>query len=399
MQSAATHREALFQPVRDLVRKLHCPHCWQGFAPQEALFISEDPRLLGDPIAGPTEPIRFLPSRFDLTGAAIDPDGVRCTRMACPRCRQEFPRALIEVPAVIASVVGSPGAGKSHLLASATWCMRRQGAKLGLELGDAEPRLHARIHAMENAVFAERASVEPRRLAKTETAGGDGYRQVRIAGRTETVPVPFVFTVRDPTRRREERLLVLYDNAGEHFLPGGDEALRPVTRHLGRSEFAIFVLDPTQEASFRDALGMPSVELPASRQDLVLQEMASRVRQHRGRRTDEPCDLPLVIAMAKADLWADALGISLDAEPYDRAGGLDRESLERAHSKLEALCGRAAPEFLAALRSSFPRALFVPCSALGRGAGSGLVEPRWAAAPFVAAWEWREGGRLEGFSP
>jgi len=118
MPPVATHRDALFQPARDLVRKVHCPCCWQGFAPQESLFIAEDPRLLGDPVAGPTEPIRFLPSRFDLTGAAIDPDGARCTRLACPRCRQEFPRAMIEVPATIASVVGSPGAGKSHLLAT-----------------------------------------------------------------------------------------------------------------------------------------------------------------------------------------------------------------------------------------------------------------------------------------
>jgi hypothetical protein len=399
MPSAATHRDALFQPVRDLVRKLHCPHCWHGFAPQESLFIAEDPRLLGDPIAGPAEPIRFLPSRFDLTGAAIDPDGARCTRMACPRCRQEFPRALIEVPAVIVSVVGSPGAGKSHLLASATWCMRRQGSMLGIELGDAEPRLQARIHAMENAVFAERAGSDPRRLAKTETAGGDGYRQVRIGGRTETVPVPFIFTVRDSARQDAERLLVLYDNAGEHFLPGADEALRPVTQHLGRSEFAIFVLDPTQEASFRDALGMPRVELPAGRQDLVLQEMASRIRQHRGRRTDEPCDVPLVIAMAKADLWADALGIPLDHEPHEAAGGLDLEALGRAHSKLVALCERAAPEFLATLRATFPRSILVPCSALGRAGGAGPVVPRWAATPFVAGWEWREGGRLQGFRP
>ena len=37
-----------------------------------------------------------------------------------------------------------------------------------------------------------------------------------------------------------ERLLVLYDNAGEHFLPGADQATRPVTRHLGRSEAIVF---------------------------------------------------------------------------------------------------------------------------------------------------------------
>lgn len=399
MPPVATHRDALFQPARDLVRKVHCPCCWQGFAPQESLFIAEDPRLLGDPVAGPTEPIRFLPSRFDLTGAAIDPDGARCTRLACPRCRQEFPRAMIEVPATIASVVGSPGAGKSHLLASAAWSLRRQGAMTGVEVVDAEPRMHGRMHAMENALFGQHASSAPQRLAKTETAGGDGYREVRVGGRTETVPVPFIFTVRDPIARSDERLLVLYDNAGEHFLPGADEATRPVTRHLGRSEFAIFVLDPTQDDAFRAALGLPGAASGPSRQDVVLQEMASRVRQHRGRRTDQPCDLPLVVALAKADLWAQALGITMDREPYLQGGGVDRDALADAHGKLVRFCERAAPEFLAAVRAAFPQCLFVPCSALGRGAGASRVEPQWAATPFVAAWEWRQGGRLEDFVP
>ncbi|MFZ4722712.1 MAG: hypothetical protein ACOYMI_06140 [Phycisphaerales bacterium] len=399
MPQVATHRDALFQPARDLVRKVHCPCCWHGFAPQESLFIAEDPRLLGDPVAGPTEPIRFLPSRFDMTGAAIDPDGARCTRLACPRCRQEFPRAMIEVPATIASVVGSPGAGKSHLLASAIWSMRRQGAMLGLEVSDAEPRMHARIHAMENALFGSRPSAAPPRLAKTETAGGDGYREVRVAGRSETVPAPFMFTVRHDTARNEARLLVLYDNAGEHFLPGADEATRPVTRHLGRSEFAIFVLDPTQDDAFRAGLGLPANAVGASRQDVVLQEMASRMRQHRGRRTDEPCDVPLVVALAKADLWAQALGISLQREPYLAAGGVDRQSLADVHGTLVRFCERTAPEFLATVRAAFPRCLFVPCSALGRAAGASGVEPQWAAAPFVAAWEWRKGGRLEDFVP
>lgn len=270
---------------------------------------------------------------------------------------------------------------------------------LGLEVADAEPRMHARMHAMENAVFGQQGSSVPQRLAKTETTGGDGYRDVRVSGRTETVPMPFIFMVRDPAGRADDRLLVLYDNAGEHFLPGSDEATRPVTRHLGRSEFAIFVLDPTQDDAFRTALGLSHAAAGPSRQDVVLQEMASRVRQHRGRRTDEPCDLPLVVALAKADLWAQALGIAMEREPYLQGGGVDRDALADAHGKLVRFCERAAPEFLAAVRAAFPRCLFVPCSALGRGAEASRVEPQWAAAPFVAAWEWRQGGRLENFVP
>jgi hypothetical protein len=159
----------------------------------------------------------------------------------------------------------------------------------------------------------------------------------------------------------------------------------------------VFVLDPTQDAGFRAATGLPAVATPPARQDVVLAEMAARVRHHRGRRSDEPVDVPLVVAMAKADLWARAVGIDLAAEPY-RADGIDPDRLRAADRPLRALCERAAPEFMAAMRASFDRALLVPCSALGHE-GSATIEPRWAAAPFVAAWQWREGGRLQGFSP
>ena len=397
MPLTATQRNPLFEPVRDLVRRLHCPHCWHGFAPADSLFVAEDPRLLGDPVAGPAEPLRFLPSRFDLTGAAIDPEGARCTRLACPRCRQEFPRAMLEVPAGIVSVVGSPGAGKSHLLASAAWGMRRQGALLGLEIVDAEPRLNARLHAAENMLFANSGASRATRLAKTETSGGDGYRAVRVDGREETVPSPFVFQVRGVAAGVPERLLVLYDNAGEHFLPGADEATRPVTRHLGRSEAIVFVLDPTQDAGFRAAAGLPEGSGVTARQDVVLAEMAARVRHHRGRRSDEPVDVPLVVAMAKADLWARAAGVDLTSEPFEH-GAVSANRLRAAHHASLALCERASPEFMAAARAGFQRMLLVPCSALG-AEGSGPIQPRWASAPFVAAWEWRAGGRLEGFAP
>ena len=397
------HGNPIFEPARDLVRRLHCPHCWQGFAPSDALFVSEDPRLLGDPVAGADEPLRFLPSRFDLTGAAIDPEGARCTRLACPRCRQEFPRAMLEVPASIVSVVGAPGAGKSHLLASAAWSLRREGVRLGVEMTDAEPRLNARLHEAENLLFASADPQRAVRLAKTETAGGGGYRAVRLDGRDETVPVPFIFAVRSHGLQRAERLLVLYDNAGEHFMPGADDAMRPVTRHLGRSEGVVFVLDPTQDPGFRRAAGLPEGNAVTSRQDLVLAEMASRIRHHRGRRTDEACDVPLVIAMAKADLWAKAAGVSLHEEPYE-GGGISAARLRAAHQACMALAQRGSPEFVAALRAAFGRVLMVPCSALGAagemdGVRPSQIEPHWAAAPFVAAFEWLPGGRLEGLQP
>ena len=397
MPPPATQRNPSFEPARELVRSVHCPHCWHAFSPSDSLFVAEDPRLLGDPVAGADEPLRFLPSRFDLTGAAIDPEGARCTRLACPRCRLELPRAMLEMGAGIVSVVGSPGAGKSHLLASAAWGLRRQGSTLGIEISDAEPRMNARLHAAENALFAGTSGSRATRLPKTETSGGEGYRSVRIDGRDETVPSPFVFVVRSVTSPAAERVLVLYDNAGEHFLPGADQATRPVTRHLGRSEAIVFVLDPTQDAGFRGVTGLGSTSGGTARQDIVLAEMAARVRHHRGRRSDAPVDVPLVVALAKADLWAQAAGIDLGREPL-LGQAIDAGHLRAVDRTLRELCTRGAPEFMAAMRAGFERSLLVPCSALGPE-GATSIEPRWAAVPFVAAWEWREGGRLGGFVP
>lgn len=399
MAAPATASNPLMHPVRDLVGKLHCPSCWHAMRPAEVLFIAEDPRLVGDPVAGADEPLRFLPSRFDLTGAAIDPEGARCTRLACPRCRREVPRAMLELPARILSVVGAPGAGKSHLLASALWSMRRDLDRLGLQVIDAEPRLNARMHAWENRLFGSGGG--SRRLEKTETSGGAGYASVRIEGRTEVVPAPFVFALRRGQEPSPSSTLVLYDNAGEHFLPGADDALRPVTRHLGRSEAIVFVLDPTQDPGFRAAVGLPPVPQPPVRQDLVLTEMAARVRHHRGRRSDERLEVPLVIAMAKADLWAAVARVPMTTDPF-MIGGDPGAALRASHGACMEVVRRGSPEFAAALEAAFDRVLVVPCSGLGRDLSEqpdAPAAPRWAAVPFVAACELGEEGRLRCFRP
>jgi hypothetical protein len=398
MAALATASNPLMHPVRDLVGRLHCPSCWHAMRPADAMFVAEDPRLVGDPVAGADEPLRFLPSRFDLTGAAIDPEGARCTRLACPRCRREIPRSMLELPAMIVSVVGAPGAGKSHLFASAIWSMRRDGDRLGLQVIDAEPRLNARLHAWENRLFG--TAEGPRCLDKTETSGGQGYASVRIDGRTEVVPAPFVFALRRGVEPAPSATLVLYDNAGEHFLPGADDALRPVTRHLGRSEAIVFVLDPTQDPGFRAAVGLPPSPHPPIRQDLVLAEMAARIRHHRGRRTDDRLEIPLVIAMAKADLWSAAAGVSMAADPFVR-GGDPTATLRPIHRACLSLARKGSPEFVAAFESAFDRVLLVPCSGLGRdpASGEGPATPRWAEVPFVAACEFGDGARLGSFRP
>ena len=71
--------------TRSLVSSINCPHCWTEFQPAQVRFISEHEALRGDAVLGDAEQMRFLPSRFDARGRALDPFGAPCTRMACVR--------------------------------------------------------------------------------------------------------------------------------------------------------------------------------------------------------------------------------------------------------------------------------------------------------------------------
>ena len=419
----ALEKHSLFRQSRELIERVHCPSCRFGFSPSEVLFVAEDSRLVGDPVAGPAQQLRFLPTRFDMGGAALDPEGARCTRVACPRCRIEFPRAMIELPSTFISVVGAPGCGKSHLLAAMTWGLRRERARAGACMVDTEPKLNARLHRDENILFGAPDSNEPVRLAKTEIAGDALlYRTVRIKGKDETLPLPLIFTlhvgaganVGHSTRTdamgvkvRGEKLddkletvestspgaslVVLYDNAGEHFLPGADESAQPVTRHLSQSRAILFVFDPTQDPRFRAATRMPESGGVNIRQDLVLTETFARVRHHRSRHAADTLDVPLVLVLSKADAWSVGAHIDLNVEPYLPQGGLDFAALKKMDGALRPLLQRACPEFMSAVRAATSRVLIVPCSALGPRAssvvGAGVrasdIHPQWASVALL----------------
>ena len=415
----------LFREPRELMERVHCPSCRVGFAPSEVLFVTEDARLVGDPVAGPTQQLRFLPTRFDVGGAALDPEGARCTRVACPRCRIEFPRAMIELPSAFISVVGAPGSGKSHLLAAMTWGLRRERARAGAFVVDTDPKLNARLHRDENILFGAPNSTELVRLAKTEIAGDALlYRTVRVKGKDETLPLPLIFTlhvgaggepsegadgnsqrlsalqtIELPTNtsdivepaKRGASLVVLYDNAGEHFLPGADESAQPVTRHLSQSRAIVFVFDPTQDARFRAAVGLSEMGGENIRQDLVLTEPFARVRHHRSRHAADTLDVPLVLVLSKADAWSAGARIDLNVEPYLPQGGLDFAALKKMDGALRPLLQLACPEFMSAVRAATSRVLIVPCSALGPSAsqvvGAGVqasdIHPQWASVALL----------------
>ena len=142
------------QLVLPLRSRVTCPHCWNEFPPDRALWIAQHPDLVGDPRLGADQPQRFLPTRFNVQGAAIDSRGFACHGLACPNCHLAVPRSMFEMRPMFLSILGSPASGKSYFLAAMTWRLRSVLPKyFAVGFNDADPALNHRLHEYESLQF------------------------------------------------------------------------------------------------------------------------------------------------------------------------------------------------------------------------------------------------------
>lgn len=395
-----------------LVREVICPNCWDPFKPERALFVAQHPDLYGDRLLGDQVRTRFLPSRFHPDGRAIDPLGGLCHEMACPRCHLEVPRNLLEHPSIFLSMFGAPGSGKSYLLAAMMHTLRRVlPLSFAVSFSDADPQANLPLHAFENVLFGEDADGSLVKLAKTELTG-DPYRAVHYGDRTLLYPRPFFLQVGPvgghPSIAQAEsltRTLCLYDNAGESFEPGRDVLENPATQHLARSETLLFVFDPLQHPQMRSKIPRDAgkVEMEHTlvrRQDVLLAEVAARVRRYHDLPAGGRHDRPLIVAMTKFDVWQDLFGGRRMPEPWrssPESGRVvyPRSKIEMVSKRLRSLLTDVAPEIVATAESFVPpdRILYLPVAAAGKnvtrsnagviGHAAGTLDPMWAEVPLV----------------
>ena len=213
-------------------------------------------------------------------------------------CHLAVPRALFETEPLFLSILGAPACGKSYFLSSMTWQLRKVLPKnFALAFGDADPLSNNRLHGYEEMQFLNPDQDALVAIEKTETQG-DLYDTVLFADQAVSYPRPFLFTVQPleshPNYQKFSRILCLYDNAGESFLPGEDTATNPHTRHLALSRALLFLFDPTQDPRFRNACAGKSSDPQmqgrtqrlarerAVRQETILFEAATRVRRYTG---------------------------------------------------------------------------------------------------------------------
>lgn len=400
-----------------LRKHIVCPYCWSIFPPEDAYWISEHPEIAEDPLLdNPDEKLRFLPSRFDVTGNAIDERGVCCQELACPKCRLLIPRDAFELAPFLLSVVGTPSSGKSYFLAAMTWALRNMLSKeFKLAFTDSDPKLNKIINEYERLQFFNPDKEKYVKIEKTQEEGGM-YNTVKYsAENVVTYPSPFFFTVRPaqnhPQAKAAEddaRIITLYDNAGESFDPGKDVATNQVTRHLAKADSIFFLYDPTQDPAFREACfrvtNDPQVVNPRAvrndRQDIVFNNMTALVRKHAGLLRSQKHNKPVIIVITKSDIWSPLLGEDfLGASPYVKhpqlgINFLRKKRIESTSDTLRSLMMDYAPGLVSAADAFSEDVTFLPVSATGvspsfneqkqqLGIRPMDVRPNWIEVPLI----------------
>jgi len=407
-----------------ILDRVTCPHCWEQFAPEKLLWISEHSDLLGDHRLGPDFQARFLPTRFSLSGEALDAKGFACHQLACPHCHLGIPRCLIEMEPLFLSIFGAPASGKSFFLAAMTWELRRiLPLDFHVSFADADPLLNHHLNEYEESVFSGESAEEVVPLAslirKTEEQG-DLYDTVTFGNQTVSYPRPFLFSVQPQPQHpngedsaRLSRTVCLYDNAGESFQPGKDSAAAPVTRHMAQSRVLFFVFDPTQDSRFQRRMATQGCPLATAtrtmRQEPILQEAASRIRRFSGLRQSDKHNRPLIVILTKFDTWWRLLGNDVAQNPWRQVrqpnlddddgkfgllNALDTSLIEQQSLSARQLLLATTPEIVTAAEGFANEVIYVPVSAVGWNVSVDSrtgqpamrpvdAEPYWVTTPFL----------------
>ena len=410
------------QTVAGGPRRMVCPHCWVDFAQEDTMYVAQHDDLVGvgDPVLGPDAMMRFRPTRFSPKGHALDPKGVESAEMACPRCHLRIPSIVADLEQKFVSVIGAVASGKTYFLTTALWQLRRQLAQcFNISLMDADALSNAHLRNCEDTLFAPADPSRPVALDKTQLQSAV-YRTVHLNGQDVSLPTPFYFEIdllRDhhnfEHRNSFHSVMVLYDNAGEHFQPGFDTSRAPGTRHMANSEAIMFVFDPLQDPGFAKSLREckdPQVKHQSGRrfyrQDVIITEAAQRIRRMTGASPHDKLRQPLYVLVSKWDAWRELIPDLAWDEPLavndSGATCYDTDKVKTASWKIRAIFEEFCPVVLSNIDAISDDVRFIPISALGRSPfmrqdGKGLVvrpehiQPRWVTVPWLdilARWKY-----------
>ena len=193
---------------------------------------------------------------------------------------------------------------------------------------DADPQMNRRIFEDETTLFT--GSDDPNKLVRIDKTDvvGNIYNNTTVNGVPTRLAQPFTYTTEPMPNHpllqkasKTRQVICVYDNAGEHFLPGSeaDHITIPVTWHIAKSDALLFIFDPTQDMRFRAACTEPVNDpqmnprsdiriethdrLSGVRQETVLTNVLAQIRNLNLLPPHEKIKMPLIIVLSKYDAW------------------------------------------------------------------------------------------------
>lgn len=385
-----------------------CPHCWHKFHLSRILYISKSPNMIGDSVLGESAQTRFVPSSFNEMGYAVDAGGYVCPEMACPRCHLKIPESFFNVPTNLFSVVGAPSSGKSYFLTAMVWMLRNiLPKKFNCTLTDPDTTFNLVLNNYERTLYLNQERDSLVSLPKTELQGGDFSNQIMLDGISVDLPLPYIFGLVPTSANmimKEQRNIIFYDNAGEHFEPGRDNISNPATQHLALSEGIIFIYDPIKDPRMTVSCDpndpQVSRRLQGTSQIVLINEMISRIRKYTGMKSTDKYDKPLIVVMHKYDAWKSIFPIDLsglDYSVYDEnemCWKVNMGNITLISYLMREILQDISPDIVAVTESFFKEVYFIPVSSLGHipeldpehdaiSVRAGSLDPIWAEVPVL----------------
>jgi hypothetical protein len=369
---------------------LTCPICWLRFDTGDIMHIAVHDSLRGDPLLGEDAQQRFLATRFNDAGQALDAMSLPCSELACPHCRRKLPPSFLGMPHHIISLVGDQSAGKSYFLSVLTKVLPATlYREFGIVFQDSDPTGNAPVNDMRKALFGAQSPAQAK-LAKTVFEGAM-YERLPRQGRMVALPRPFVYTLATEDKTRDQCALIFYDNAGEHFQPGVNIVEQPGAQHVASAAGIMYLFDPFNSPEFRQNLRDtkdPQLENPVvDQQDIILSEMRARIQTIRNLRPGETIQTPVAFIVGKCDVWLHLLnGKPLSKPVCD--GKLDIVAVEENSSTIRELLYRLCPPLVANAEALSTNVTFFAASSFGHtpikiGPGEYVPDPSKLRPAFV----------------
>jgi hypothetical protein len=395
--SPPSESETPVEPARDAAfaspnpeGDLTCPVCWLRLDTGDIMHIAVHDSLRGDPILGEDAQQRFLATRFNNAGQALDAMSLPSSEIACPHCRRKFPPSFLGMPHHIISLVGDQSAGKSYYLSVLTKILPATLYRdFGIVFQDSDPTGNAPVNDMRKALFGAQSPAQAK-LAKTVFEGAM-YERLPRQGRMVALPRPFVYTLASVDKNRGPCALIFYDNAGEHFQPGINIVEQPGAQHVASAAGIMYLFDPFNSPEFRRSLHDtkdPQLEKPVvDQQDIILAEMRARIQIIRNLRPGQSIQTPVAFIVGKYDVWLHLL----DGKPLQdslRDGKVDLSVIQENSNLIRELVYKLCPAVVANAEALSTNVMFFAASSFGHtplkiGPGEYVPDPARLEPTFV----------------